>query len=163
MTSPASYTVTRDNPPTITSFTPSSGITGSQVTINGTFFSGASSVKFGTLPAAFTIETADQIKAIVPNGAGSASSTTSYTPTFSVTSVSPASGPSGTEVAITGVGFTSTSTVKFNGTAATITRCVLPTELVVTVPAGATTGRITVTNTTSPVGTVTSRTSYTTT
>ena len=113
--SASSYTVTPHSPPTISSFTPTGGITGSSVTINGTFFSGASAVKFGTLPAAYTIVSADQIKATVPNGAGTAkisvttavataTSTASYTPTLSITSFTPSSGPTGTDVTITGIG-----------------------------------------------------------
>jgi phospholipase C len=55
---------------------------------------------------------------------------------------------------VTGTGFTSTSTVSFNGTPAAITARTLPSRLVVTVPAAAAGGPILVTNTAAPVGTV---------
>jgi hypothetical protein len=172
VTSASSYTVTPHTPPTISSFTPTAGITGISVTITGTFFSGASSVKFGTRPAAYTIVSADQIKATVPNGASNAkmsvttavataTSTASFTPTLSITSFTPSSGPAGTDVTITGIGFTSTSSVKFNGVAATILSRTPPSQLVAVVPTSASTGNITVTNTTAPVGTVSSASSYT--
>ena len=43
-----------------------------------------------------------------------------FTPTFSVTEVTPASGAPGTYVTIKGVGFNTNSTVSFDGVAATI-------------------------------------------
>ena len=63
-----------------------------------------------------------------------------------VTSFTPTSGPVGTSVTITGEGFDTTTAVDFNGTAATFT-IVSPTELTATVPSGATSGPISVTNT----------------
>jgi YD repeat-containing protein len=78
----------------------------------------------------------------------------------SVISFSPGIGPIGTTVAIQGTGFSATaneSTVEFNGTAATISSAT-PTELVVTVPSGATTGPIEVTR---PSGSDTSSTDFT--
>ncbi len=62
---------------------------------------------------------------------------------------------------INGVGFTATSTVKFNGTSAGSVTHVSSTQLKAAVPSTATTGPITVTNTTSPTGTVRSATSFT--
>jgi IPT/TIG domain/NHL repeat len=157
--------------PTITSFTPKSGITGSKVTITGTDFVPAAKVKFGTLAAKVSFVSPTQLKATVPNGAvpgaisvitsaGTATSSTNYTPTLSITGFSPGSGPVGTVVTISGVGFTSTSTVKFNGTAASSITFVSASQLKATVPAGATTGPITVTNTAAPVGTVSSAASF---
>jgi len=61
-----------------------------------------------------------------------------------VSSFAPTSGTEGTEVTITGTGFTIGTTVSFNGTAATVS-FVSSTTIVATVPAGATTGTITVT------------------
>ena len=63
-----------------------------------------------------------------------------------VTSFTPSSGPVGTSVTITGEGFDTTTAVDFNGTAATFTT-VSPTELTATVPSGAMSGPISVTNT----------------
>ena len=157
--------------PTVTSFTPTSGITGSQVTISGSNLSGASSVKFGTLAASFTVVSGSQIKATVPNGAvagkisvttslGTGHSAASFNPTLSASASSPTSGPYGTVVTITGVGFNSTSAVKFNGVAATAVIHASPTQLKATVPPTATTGPITITNTTGAAGTVRSVASY---
>ncbi|TAJ83828.1 MAG: hypothetical protein EPO42_00025, partial [Gallionellaceae bacterium] len=73
--------------------------------------------------------------------------------TTAVTGFSPASGVAGTSVTITGAGFDPFymhNTVKFNGTLATVTAG-STTSLTVTVPAAAATGRISVTNTMSPL------------
>jgi hypothetical protein len=160
-------------PPTVTSFTPTSGITGSSVTLTGTNFVPAAKVKFATLASPkVTFVSPTTLKAIVPNGAvpGQISVTTSagtgtgsatFTPTLSITGFSPGSGPVGTVVTITGVGFTSTSTVKFNATAASSVTFVSTSELKATVPTGATTGPITVTNSAAPAGTVRSAANFT--
>jgi IPT/TIG domain-containing protein len=75
-----------------------------------------------------------------------------------ITSFTPTSGPVGTSVTLTGTGFTGVSGVSFNGTAATTFTVSSDTQMSATVPAGATTGKISVTNT---AGTGTSATSYT--
>jgi hypothetical protein len=153
--------------PTITSFTPTTGITGSTVTITGTGLSKASAVRFGSAKATFTAVSSTEIEATVPNGAPSAiisvttpaATATSkglFKPTLSVASFTPASGAVGKVVTITGVGFTKTSTVSFNGTAATSVTYVSSTKLKATVPSGATTGQVSVTNTAAPAGTVSS-------
>ena len=54
--------------PTITSFTPTSGPRGTPVAITGTFLSGATSVTFGGASATFTVNSATQITATVPDG-----------------------------------------------------------------------------------------------
>src|SRR5205807_785625 len=85
---------------------------------------------------------------IVGYGAGSSSTGGGGNPSAaSITSLNPASGLVGTSVTITGANFGSTqgtSTVKFNGTAATPTSW-SATSIVAPVPAGATTGNIVVT------------------
>ena len=55
--------------PTISSFTPTSGTSGTTVTINGTNFVGVSAVKFNGTNASFTVVNATQITATVPAGA----------------------------------------------------------------------------------------------
>ncbi len=171
VTSSGSYTVTASHPPTLTSFTPASGITGSSVTITGSFLNGVSSVSFGKLTAAYVIVSPSQITATVPSGAttgsisvatavATATSSAMFTPTLSIRGLSPASGPTGTHVTITGIGFTPTSKVKVNGIAATVLTRTLSTSLVAVVPTAATSGPITVQNTTTPTGTVTSPGSY---
>jgi plastocyanin len=153
-------------PPTTSSFTPSSGITGSTVTITGTNYVPQMTVKFGGLASrTVTFVSTTQLRAVVPNGdpgarkisvsdnAGSASSATTFTPTFSITGFTPSSGPGGTAVTINGIGFNASSMARFHGTAAATT-LVSSSQLKATLPATATTGPITVTNTTAPTGTV---------
>jgi len=159
--------------PTVTSFSPTSGITGSTVTINGTGIVPGAAVKFGTKASGtVTFVSGTQIKAIVPNGAvtgkiavttpaGTGTSSSNFTVTLSITGFTPASGPTGTVVTINGAGFNSSSTVKFNGVAASKVVHVSSTQLKATVPSTATTGPITVTNTTAPTGTVRSAANYT--
>lgn len=155
-------------PPTVTSFTPTSGTTGSSVTITGTGFVPGAKVAFGSLMSPkVSFKSPTQLKAVVPNGAtpatisvttaaGQGTSTGTFSPTLSITGFSPTSGPATTVVTISGIGFTATSTVKFNGTPASAVVFVSSGELQATVPSGATTGPITVTNTAAPVGTVSS-------
>ena len=57
------------SPSTITSFTPTSGGTGTSVTITGTDFTGATAVKFGvTAASSFTVNSSTQITAVVAGG-----------------------------------------------------------------------------------------------
>ena len=56
-------------PPTITSFSPTSGRVGTVVTIDGTNFTGATRVVFGSVVAAFTVVSATRITATVPSRA----------------------------------------------------------------------------------------------
>ena len=57
------------SPPTITSFTPSSGPAGTSVTITGTNFTGATAVTFNGVSASFTVSSDTAIQATVPPGA----------------------------------------------------------------------------------------------
>ena len=75
----------------------------------------------------------------------------------SITSFTPASGPVATSVTLTGTGFTGATGVSFNGTAATTFTVNSDTQISATVPTGATSGKITVTN---AAGTGTSATSF---
>jgi hypothetical protein len=152
--------------PTITKFTPTLGRTGISVTLNGGGFNQVQSVAFGAVPAVYTVSSPIAIKAIVPNGAttsaitvntiwGTTTTASLFTVTLSITGFSPSSGHILSVVTINGVGFNKSSKVKFNGKAAT-THLVSSTQLTATVPLGATSGSITVTNSTAPTGTVTS-------
>jgi hypothetical protein len=125
------------------------------------------SVLLGKLASSFTAISSTQIEAIVPNGAKPGKITISgggvnlvsqakFTPTFSVTNFTPKSGVAGKLVSITGVGFTNSSTVAFNGVPASSVSFVSHTKLKAVLPPGAGTGVITVTNTAAPAGTVTS-------
>jgi hypothetical protein len=157
--------------PAITGFTPSSGITGSSVTITGTAFTAATGVRFDGLTATFAVESSTQIEAIVPNAAhagaltvtakaGTGTSKADFTPTLSLVSLTPAKAAPGATVTITGVGFNSGSKVGFDGIAASVAY-VSSTKLKATVPAEARTGAIKVTNTSAPVGAVSSASSFT--
>ena len=79
---------------------------------------------------------------------------------LSIISITPNSGPVGTTVTINGTGFHETvteNTVTFNGVAATISSATA-TQIVTSVPSGATTGLVTITT---PEGSVTSSTPFT--
>ena len=157
-----SFTVTVPAP-SITSLNPTSGLPGTSVTIAGANFGatqGTSTVKFNGITATPTSWGAASITATVPAGAttgnvvvtvgGAASNGVSFTVTVpgpSVTSLNPTSGLAGTSVAIAGANFGATqgtSTVRFNGIAATATSWSAP-SIIVSVPAGATTGNVVVT------------------
>ncbi len=157
--------------PAIAGFSPSSGITGSVFTIEGSALTGVSAVKLGKLAAAFTVLSPTLIEAIVPNGAkpgkvsivapgGSAKTKAKFTPTFSVVSFAPKHGAPGKTVKLKGVGFTPSSSVTFAGVGAGEVTYVSPTLLEAVVPAGAGSGTIAVTNATAPSGTVVAATSF---
>ena len=144
-------------PPTITGFSPVSGPVGTGVTLTGTGFSGATAVKFSGVAATYAVNNATQVGATVPAGAttgpitvstpaGTVTSATNFTviPAPTITSFSPASGPVGASVTLTGAGLTGASKVSFDGVAAKFT-VNSDTKTTATVPAGASTGRITVT------------------
>ncbi len=150
--------------PSITSFSPTSGVPGSALVITGTNFNPTDNnniVKFNGTNAIVTGVTPSgpvtQLIVIVPqatagpisvtNGTFTATSATNFTflaPT--ITSLSPSIGSAGTSVVITGTNFSKTkeyNIVKFNGTVATVTNAT-STQITATVPTGATTGNISV-------------------
>ena len=143
-------------PPTITSFSPTLGPSGTNVTITGSNFKAVTNVTFNGLTANFSVVSPSQITAVVPAGAssgligvvtrtGNATSTSSFTVqgSPSIAGFSPASAAIGASVVITGSSFTGTSSVKFNGTSATFV-VNSATQITATVPTGTTAGRITV-------------------
>jgi regulation of enolase protein 1 (concanavalin A-like superfamily) len=150
--------------PSIVNLSPTSGSVGTAVTINGANFGasqGTSSIKFNGTAAAPSSWTASSIVAPVPGGATSgsvvvtvnnvASNAVGFTVTSAqgpaISSLSPTSGAIGASVTITGSNFGATrgtSTVRFNGTAATPTSW-SANSIVVPVPTGATTGPVSVT------------------
>jgi CSLREA domain-containing protein len=155
--------------PKIDSFMPGSGSAGTAVTISGSNFSGATSVKFGGVSGSFTTLSATSIRAIVPitaitgpitvtTSSGTATSTNPFTVLPKITSFTPTSGKIGTSVAISGSGFTGTTSVSFGSVRASSFTVVSSTSIRATVPLEATTGKITVTT---PAGDAPSATNFT--
>jgi hypothetical protein len=141
--------------PTISSFDPVSGLVGTSVTVTGTGFTGATSVRFGSVEAtSYTVDSDTQVTAVVPGGFTSAiikvttpdgigKSATSFTVTSTpppaaptITSFDPASGPVGTSVTVTGTGFAGATSVSFGTIAATSFTVDSDTQITVIVPSG---------------------------
>ncbi|MGA2658443.1 MAG: immunoglobulin domain-containing protein [Verrucomicrobiota bacterium] len=151
-------------PPTISSFVPTNGPPGTSVSIIGTKFDNATSVQFAAVNAAsFSVSSSTQIVATVPAGAvtgpitvatpgGAATSAASFIVSTApaITGFTPISGSVGTAVTITGANLTGTTAVSFGAIAAATFTVDSPTQITATVPAGATTGKISVTT---PTGT----------
>lgn len=144
--------------PTITSITPANGPLGggTSVVINGTGFSGVTSVQFGATNAtSFTVDSATRITATSPaasagtvdirvtatggTSATGAADQFTYLAAPSISAVSPGSGPStgGTTVILSGGQFVGVSAVKFGATNATSFTVNSPTQITATAPAGA--------------------------
>ena len=167
-TSSGAFTVV--NGPAISGFTPTSGRVGASVTINGTSFTGATAVAFNGTSASFTVTSDTAIQTAVPAGAttgpvsvttagGTAQSSGAFTvvPPPTIASFTPARGPVGTSVTISGTGLTGATSVTFNGLSATFT-VQSDAAIQAVVPAGAATGPVTVTT---PAGSATSTSNFT--
>jgi hypothetical protein len=128
--------------PVITSFTPAVAGAGDVVTINGTNFTGASSVSFGGVPAAsFTVVSATRITATLaasgasgdiavttPNGTGTRSGF-SFAGVPTITAFSPTGATGGDTITITGTNFYGVTTLTFGGTASAAFTVVSPTQI----------------------------------
>jgi hypothetical protein len=102
------------------------------VVINGNYFTGATAVSFGGVPAtSFVVNSATRITAVVasgsasgavtvtsPNGTGTLAGFTFLAAPPAIMSFSPTSAPAGGTVLIRGTGFTAATAVRFGGTAA---------------------------------------------
>jgi hypothetical protein len=170
-TSATNFTIT--DPPTISSFSPTSGVAGTSVTITGTNFTGATSVKFNSVSAtSFTVNSATQITAVIGNGTttgkitvtttnGTGTSATNFTinpPAPTISSFNPGTGPVGTSVVITGTNFAGATSVAFNGKAASGFTVNSATQITAIVAGATTSGKVTVTTS---GGTGTSATNFT--
>lgn len=143
------------------------GKVGTNVEILGQGFNGATAVKVGATAAKFTIVSDTYMTAIVPAGtsgfvtvttaAGTLTSNRKFFVAPTISSISPVSGPVGTQVVINGNGLINASKVTISGKSATFT---INSDIKITaaVPAGAVTGKFTITT---PGGTVTSATTFT--
>ncbi|MCX5341135.1 IPT/TIG domain-containing protein [Streptomyces atratus] len=161
--------------PAISSVTPNQGSVegGNTVILTGTDFTGATSVRFGTVAAAFLAVSATQATAVAPAGPpgtvdgtittpGGTSAGIPYTyvavPVLS--SVTPAQGPlvGGNSITLSGTGFTGTTSVRFGANAASSFTFVSATQLTAVVSTGGP-GPVAVTVTT-PGGTSTQAVPY---
>ncbi|MFI7246461.1 IPT/TIG domain-containing protein [Streptomyces qinglanensis] len=146
--------------PVITGLSPASGTAGTPVLITGSGFTGTTSVHFGPASASFTLLGDGQIQATAPVGSGtvmvtvttpagtSNGSAFSYSAAPALTSLSPASGPTGggTAVTLQGTGFTGATSVHF-GAASALFSVGDDTHITATAPAGTGSVPVTVTNT----------------
>ena len=156
-------------PVTVSGINPTTGVVGTSVVITGTGFAAGATVKFNqTTATGVVVNSANQVTVPVPTGAttgpirvtvggNTARSAGTFTvvpvPAPTITSFTPAFGPPGASVTITGTNFSgtvsgvsfTTTGVTFNNVAATFV-VNSATQITATVPSTATTGRIRVTN-----------------
>ncbi len=167
----SAFTISTPAAPAISGFSPGSGPVGTSVTVSGSGFTGVTSVRLNGLAVVPTVPNAGQLSFPVPTGAtsgrisilasgGLMRSATDFivVPAPAITAFSPASGAVGSAVTLTGTNLTGATAVRFNGVSAPVFTVVSATQLTVTVPAGATTGVLSVTT---PGGTATSATTFT--
>lgn len=147
-------------PPTITGFSPFAGRSGTNVILTGTNLLGTTAIRFGTtLASDFTVLSNNAIRVAVPSGAqsgaftlmapaGSAQTSSNFVVQPTVFGFTPAFGPVGTSVTITGANFNvGTPSVKFGGVPAATPTGISFSQLTAVVPAGATSGPVTLTTT----------------
>jgi hypothetical protein len=139
--------------PSISALSPTVGAVGSSVTISGTNLSGATGVSFHGTPAVVTSDTGGAVVTVVPAGltsgplsvttaGGTATSSQSFT--VAVPSIKRVTaGSAGQAVTISGVNLSGATHVAFQGVAAQVVADSM-TAVVAVVPAGATTGPVTV-------------------
>ena len=156
--------------PTIAGFSPTAAGIAANVAITGSNFATATSVTINGAAAAFTIVDDTHINAKVPAGAASTGNITVTTqsatatmgvftviPAPAITGLTPASGGIGASITIAGANFTGATAVKFNGKVS-VFAVNSAAQITAKVPAGATTGKVTVTT---GGGTATSATAFT--
>lgn len=143
-----------DPTPAITGVTPSTGPTGGDttVTVEGSGFTGATAVTFGSAAAtSFTVVSDTQITAVTPTGAARAAAVAvtgpggtatdaggfTYVAPPTITSVAPASGPTGggTTVTVEGTNLSAATSVTVGGSAATVSSDT-PTSITLSAPGG---------------------------
>ncbi len=142
--------------PSFSGFAPASGRAGTNVVLTGENFSNTVSVTFNSVPApGFVVLGNGAIRATAPTGvtkgkirvitpAGSADSTTSFVVPPTIFGFTPAAGPAGTIIVVTGANFdVGALVVTFNGTPAAVSGVTFD-RLLAQVPAGATTGPLSI-------------------
>ena len=161
--------------PIISSFSPTSGLVGTEVSVTGSNLNDVTQVAFNGKPAAsFTLVSDTVLRALVPSGASSGlisvttpaetiSSTQSFTVTSApllppqITSIDPPTGSTGTMVTLTGSNLSGTIAVTFNNKPAQSFTIISNTKITAVVADGVTSGLITVN---SLAGSATSSTSF---
>ncbi len=156
VTSAGLFTVLATALPSIASFSPGQGQAGIEVRVLGTHFTAATQVLLGGAECRFKVISDEELRATVPMGAHSGPISVRNALGMAVTmsdfevlippridGFSPLSGKTGDLIAIEGFDFSTVTSVKFNGVGADFT-FVSNTALTATVPAGTTTGPITV-------------------
>ena len=143
------------------------GKVGSTIEVLGQGFNGTSSVKLGGSAANFTVVSDTYLTAKVPDGSsgfvtvttpgGTLTSSRKFFVTPAITSFSPASGPVGTQVVITGKGLIQATKVTLGSKSAAFV-VNSDTKVTATVPAGAITNKFSITT---PGGKATSKTNFT--
>ncbi len=144
--------------PSIASFTPANGFVGTSVRVRGSNFAGATQVRLNNTVVTFTTEGDTVIAFNVPFGAttgairvtnpsGSATSSNSFgvfgAPV--INNFTPDTGRAGGIITLNGANFLNVTSVLFNGTPAPYTVNSVN-QVLATIPPGATTGTITITN-----------------
>lgn len=140
---------------------PEASRVGQTVGILGQGFTGTTAVSFNGTPAQFNVVSDTYLTAPVPSGAttgfvtvttpsGSLTSNKKFQVRPQVTVFSPASGPVGTSIVITGVSLGGATRVTFGSTPATSFTQNSNTQVTAVVPGGAVTGKIGVTTTGAP-------------
>lgn len=154
------FNAVNDVPPFIQSISPTIGTANTQVTIKGTDFEispNDNTVRFNGKPAVIVSGSPFDLVVLVPQGAGTGKVTVTtgvgtaegpefkYLNPLTIESVEPLVGRFGEEITITGTefdDFPGGTIVRFNGTAANVVS-LTTTQVIVKVPEGAGTGRIT--------------------
>jgi hypothetical protein len=145
--------------PSVSGFSPATATTSTSVTITGTGFDPTASndtVSFNGNAATVTAASATSLTVTVPSAAttgtvtvstpgGTATSAGTFTVLPRIASFSVPAATNGAQVTIYGTGFAATGSVSFNGVAATTTSW-NNTSIAATVPAGASTGPVIVSN-----------------
>ncbi len=144
--------------PRITSFTPTGGAPGAVVTLNGDGLAGATGVWFGGVEAVrATNVSAARVDAVVPTGALAGPITLTTVNGTNVTSApfivaptisdyQPAQAKPGVSIVILGSNFTNVSRVQFAGGVDAVYTVVASNRITATVPLGAVSGPVKVTN-----------------
>lgn len=155
--------------PYISDFSPGSGGSSTAITLNGTHFTGTTSVTIGGVNASFSPPTTDSQllvttpvgvlsgKIVVMNSSGTGTSSNNFYAPPTLTSFSPSSGHSGSNIVITGKNFLNASAVRFNGTDATSFVVNANTQITAVLPTNVTSG---VVNVVAPGGQISSTSNF---